>query len=161
MSFFKFDSENVGTGGFELVAEGKYEATVVNAVAGKTGAGGDKLTVDFEIRSDVEQNHQGAKIMFNNFTFSHEVSVKIVNSLIKALGFAHGHPFSSPGDMANQFISKNLIITVKHEEYDKILDDGKVEKRKSAKAKYYDESKVNPPQPSGPSFQVSEDDLPF
>jgi hypothetical protein len=34
MSFFKFDEENASTG-FELVAEGKYEAVIVNAEAGK------------------------------------------------------------------------------------------------------------------------------
>ncbi len=161
MSFFKFDSENVGSGGFELVAEGKYEASIINAVAGVTGNGGDKIQVDFEIRSDVDQNHQGAKILYNNFTFAHEISVKIVNSLIKAAGFPHGTDFKSAEDLANQLIGKNLIITVKHEEYDKILDDGKVEKRKAAKAKYYDESKVNPPVPKGPPIQVGDDDLPF
>lgn len=55
MSFFKFDEENASTN-FELVAEGKYEATVLNAEAGLTQAGKDKLQVDFEIRSDVPQS---------------------------------------------------------------------------------------------------------
>ena len=36
-SFFKFDETNVNTG-FELVAEGKYEAVIVNAEAGRTQA---------------------------------------------------------------------------------------------------------------------------
>lgn len=157
MSFFKFDSENVGTA-FELVAEGKYEATIINAEAGTTQAGKPKLTVDFEIRSDVQQAHQGAKVQYNTFTFDHEVSVRIVNSLIKACGFPNGHPFASPEDMAKQFINKCLIITVKHEEY---MKDG--EKRKSAKAKYYDESKVLPLQGNAASgtVNVSENDLPF
>lgn len=159
MSFFKLDVNNVSSS-FELVAEGKYEAVIINAEAGKTQAGKDKITVDFEIRSDVTQNHQGAKIQYNTFTFEHEVAVKIVNSFLEACGFANGHPFSSPEDMANQLINKNLKITVKHEEYDKRLEDGTIEKRKSAKAKYYNPSDVNPPQSAAP-IQVGEQDLPF
>lgn len=155
MSFFKFDESNASAP-FELVAEGKYEAVIVNAEAGTTQAGKPKLSVDFEIRSDVNQNHQGAKVLYNNFTFEHEVSVKIVNSLLKACGFPHGQSFNSPEEMAQALFNKHLEIRVKHEEYTK---DG--EKRKAAKAKSYDISKVNPPQPSGPSITVGDSDLPF
>jgi len=158
MSFFKFDEDNASVA-FELVAEGKYEAVIVNAEAGKTQAGKPKLSVDFEIRSDVQQNHQGAKVLYNTFTFEHEVSVKIVNSLLKACGFANNHAFTSPDDMAKQLINKNLKITVKHEEYDKVVD-GQKQKRTAAQAKYYDVSDVNPIT-SGPAVNVGDDDLPF
>lgn len=158
MSFFKFDETNVNTG-FELVAEGKYEAVIVNAEAGKTQAGKDKLSVDFEIRSDVPQNHQGAKVLYNMFTFEHEVSVRIVNSLLKACGFGNNHAFTSAEDMGKQLINKNLKITVKHEEYEKVVD-GKKEKRTAAKAKYYDVSDVNPVTSANPVV-VGDDDLPF
>jgi hypothetical protein len=158
MSFFKFDEENASTG-FELVAEGKYEAVIVNAAAGKTQAGKPKMSVDFEIRSDVPQSHQGAKVLYNTFTFEHEVSVRIVNSLIKACGFPNGHPFSSPDDMAKQLINKNLKITVKHEEYEKVVD-GEKQKRTAAKAKYYDVSDVNPLMQTG-GITIGDDDLPF
>lgn len=159
MSFFKFDEENASAG-FELVAEGKYEAVIVNAEAGLTQAKKPKLSVDFEIRSDVPQNHQGAKVLYNTFTFEHEVSVKIVNSLLKACGFPNGHPFTSPEDMAKQLINKNLKITVKHEEYEKVVD-GEKQKRTAAKAKYYDVSDVNPISQSGATFTIGDDDLPF
>lgn len=155
MSFFKLDSENV-TSGFELVAEGKYEAVILNAEPGKTQAGKDKLSVDFEIRSDVNQAHQGAKVLYNTFTFEHEVSVKIVNSLLKACGFPHGQPFDSAQDMANQLIGKHLEINVKHEKY---MKDG--QERTAAKAKYYDVSKTNAPFQSAPPVQVGDEDLPF
>lgn len=158
MSFFKFDEDNASVA-FELVAEGKYEAVIVNAEAGKTQAGKPKLSVDFEIRSDVPQNHQGAKVLYNTFTFEHEVSVKIVNSLLKACGFANNHAFTSPDDMAKQLINKNLKITVKHEEYDKVVD-GQKQKRTAAKAKYYDVSDVNPVTSANP-IVVGDDDLPF
>lgn len=159
MSFFKFDEENASTG-FELVAEGKYEATIVNAVAGLTVSKDPKITVDFEIRSDVPQAHQGAKILFNTFTFSHEVAVKIVNSLLKSCGFPHGQDFKGPEDMANKLIGKHLQITIKHEQYDKVVD-GVKEKRTAAKAKYYDASTINPPASQGSPIVVGDDDLPF
>lgn len=159
MSFFKFDETNANTG-FELVAEGKYEAVIVNAEAGLTQAKKPKLSVDFEIRSDVPQNHQGAKVLYNTFTFEHEVSVKIVNSLLKACGFANNHVFTSADDMAKQLINKNLKITVKHETYDKVVD-GQKEKRTAAKAKYYDVSDVNPVAQTGAPITVGDDDLPF
>ncbi|MGU3440010.1 DUF669 domain-containing protein [Bacillus cereus] len=158
MSFFKFDESNASTG-FELVAEGKYEAVIVNAEAGKTQAGKRKLSVDFEIRSDVPQNHQGAKVLYNNFTFEHEFSVKIVNALLKACGFNNNHVFTSAEDMGKQLINKNVKITVKHEEYDKVVD-GQKQKRTAAKAKYYDVSDVNPIT-SGPAVTVGDDMLPF
>ncbi|WLR53582.1 DUF669 domain-containing protein [Mesobacillus subterraneus] len=158
MSFFKFDEEKASSG-FELVAEGKYEAVIVNAEAGQTQAGKPKMSVDFEIRSDVPQAHQGAKVLYNTFTFEHEVAVKIVNSLLKACGFPNGHPFSSADDMAKQLINKNLKITVKHEEYEKVVD-GVKEKRTAAKAKYYDASDVTPAMQAG-SVAISDEDCPF
>lgn len=159
MSFFKFD-ETQASSNFELVEEGKYEATIINAVAGLTGTNKAKMTLDFEIRSDVPQNHQGAKVMYNTFTFEHEVAQKIVNSLLKACGFAHGHNFKDAADMANQLIGKHLKITIKHETYDKKMEDGSFEKRTAAKAKYYDKSDVSEPQ-IGTPIEVGDDDLPF
>ena len=159
MSFFKFDETQASTS-FELVEEGKYEATIINAVAGLTSSNKDKMTLDFEIRSDVPQNHQGAKVMYNTFTFEHEVAQKIVNSLLKSCGFAHGHNFKNAADMANQLIGKHLKITIKHEVYDKKMDDGTFEKRTAAKAKYYDKSDVSNPQMEDP-IVVGDDELPF
>ena len=159
MSFFKFDETNASSG-FELVAEGKYEAVVQNAVAGLTNNKEPKLTVDFEIRSDVNQPHQGAKVMYNTFTFSHEVSVKIVNSLLKATGFANGHNFTDASDMARQLIGRHLEITVKHEEYEKVVE-GEKKKLTAAKAKYYDLTKAGSPSGQSAPITVGEKDLPF
>ncbi|PDM38430.1 hypothetical protein CMV37_03480 [Bacillus cereus] len=111
------------------------------------------------MRSDVPQNHQGAKVLYNMFTFEHEVSVRIVNSLLKACGFGNNHAFTSAEDMGKQLINKNLKITVKHEEYDKVVM-VKRKKRTAAKAKYYDVSDVNPIT-SGPAVTVGDSELPF
>ena len=154
MSFFKSDSENVTTGEFKIVTEGKYEATIINAEAKKSQAGKPMMNVDFEIRSDVEQPHQGAKILYNNFTFEHEIAVKIVNSLIKACKFPHGTTFDSPESLASALLGKHLEIVVKHEA------DRNDPNKKYPKAKYYNESKANAPLGSTP-VTVGDDDLPF
>lgn len=117
------------------------------------------MSVDFEIRSDVPLSHQGAKVLYNTFTFEHEVSVRIVNSLLKACGFANNHSFNSPEDMAKHLINKNLKITVKHEEYDKVVD-GEKQKRTAAKAKYYDVSDVTPVMQDG-GLTIGDDELPI
>ena len=58
-----FDEEKVSTG-FGLVEEGKYEVTIVTAEA-KEWQGQYSIGFDVEIRSDVEQKHQGAKVLYN------------------------------------------------------------------------------------------------
>jgi len=159
MSFFKFDSENVSTG-FELVAEGKYEAIVLNTEV-KDFQGHPTLNLDFEIRSDVPQNHQGAKILYNTLYFHndnpeyHENNIKRINSLIAACGFPHGQSFNSADDMAKQLLNKNLIITVKHQE------DKNDKNKKYPKARFFDKSSVNPPMQTRAPITVGEDDLPF
>lgn len=152
MSFFKMD-EVEEVKGFELPKPGKYEATIVNAVAKKTQAGKDMMVVDFEIRSDVPQDHQGAKILYNNFTFEHPVAQGIVKSLLKAVGFTDNDTFNSCEDMANKLINKNLEIGVKHE---KGNNDNMY-----AKSSYYNPSNVDAPTPINSAPTVSDDELPF
>lgn len=152
MSFFKMD-EVEEVKGFELPKPGKYEAVIINAVAKKTQAGKDMLVVDFEIRSDVPQDHQGAKVLYNNFTFEHPIAQGIVKSLLKAAGFTDNDTFASCEDMANKLINKNLEIGVKHEEG----NNGNM----YAKSSYYNPSTANPPAQITPPVQVGDDDLPF
>ncbi|MBT2615102.1 DUF669 domain-containing protein [Bacillus sp. ISL-78] len=159
MSFFKFDEENVSIG-FELVAEGKYEAIIINANA-QDFQGHPTLNLDFEIRSDVPQAHQGAKILYNTLYFHNddpeykENNIKRINSLIKACGFPNGVEFKDSDDMAKQLFNKNLVITVKHQE------DKKDKSKKYAKARFFDASKVSPPEQAGPSITICDDDIPF
>lgn len=153
MSFFKMD-EVEEVKGFELPKPGKYEATIVNAVAKKTQAGKDMMVVDFEIRSDVPQDHQGAKVMYNNFTFEHPIAQGIFKSLLKAAGFTDNDTFNSCEDMANKLINRNLEIGVKHE------DDSKG--NTYAKSSYYNPSNVDSPTPvDNAPVELGDDDLPF
>lgn len=153
MSFFKMD-EVEEVKGFQLPKPGKYEAVIINAVAKKTQNQKDMLVVDFEIRSDVPQESQGSKVLYNNFTFEHPIAQGIVKSLCKAAGYADNHQFSSCEEMANGLINRNLEIGVKHE---KGNNDNMY-----AKASYYNPSNVGAPSQvgSGP-IEVSDDDLPF
>lgn len=139
--------------GFQLPKPGKYEAVIINAVAKKTQAGKDMMVVDFEIRSDVPQESQGAKVLYNNFTFEHPTAQGIVKSLCKAAGFSDNHVFTSCEDMAKQLINKNLEIGVKHEKG----NDGNI----YAKSSYYNPSNVNPPAQTGQPINIGDDDLPF
>lgn len=154
MSFFTFDESQVKSG-FELVEEGTYEATITNAEATKTKAGDPMLTLTYEIRSDYTQKHQGAKFMYNNFTFGSDIAKGIVQGLVKSAGFPNGQQFSSLEDMAKQLYGKGLQIVVKHE--DDTYNDKPV---KRARVKYTKPSSLGAPQTSGP-VNVSEKDLPF
>lgn len=152
MSFFKMD-EVEEVKGFQLPKPGKYEAVIINAVAKLTQAKKDMMVVDFEIRSDVPQESQGAKVLYNNFTFEHPTAQGIVKSLLLATGFPNSHAFSSCEDMAKQLIGKNLEIGIKHEKG----NDG----NNYAKSSYYNPSNVNAPTQSGPSINIGDEDLPF
>ncbi|MGG0785260.1 DUF669 domain-containing protein, partial [Bacillus glycinifermentans] len=44
---------------FEPIKPGEYEATVINFEAKTAASGNERLVVDYEIRSDVEQPCQG------------------------------------------------------------------------------------------------------
>ncbi|PFE03792.1 hypothetical protein CN288_12505 [Bacillus sp. AFS023182] len=159
MSFFKFDETNVSKG-FELVAEGKYEATIINATA-KYFQGHPTLDLDFEIRSDVPQNHQGEKIRYNTFYFHNdnpefkENNIKKINSLLGACAFPHDTTFNSAEEMAKQLFNKSLLITVKHQA------DKKDKTKIYPKAKFFDKSKVNSPTQVGEPIIVGDSDLPF
>lgn len=152
MSFFKMD-EVEEVKGFQLPKVGKYEVVIINAVADKTQAQKDKLVVDFEIRSDVPQESQGAKVLYNTFTFEHPTSRGIAKSLCIAAGFPENHNFASCQDMANGLINKNLEIGIKHEENDKGAT--------YARSSYYNPSTANPPAQITPPVTVGDDDLPF
>lgn len=153
MSFFTFDESKVSTGG-ELVAEGTYEATITNAEVTKTSKGEPMLSLTYEVRSDYQQNHQGAKFLYNNFTFATEGAKGMVQGLLKSAGFVTGHPFKDIEDMSKQLFNRGLQIVVKHE------PDFKDKSIMRARVKYTNPSTIGAPQGQGP-VTVSEDQLPF
>ena len=146
---FKINHEEA-KGGFELVAQGEYEVTVVNAVTGVSTNGNNKITVDYEIRSDVPQAHQGQKIQFDNFTVTPNAMWRL-QSIAKAAQFPNGMTFNSYEEWANTLIGKHLIVIVGHREHNG---------NKYPEVKGFKESQAGAPQGSG-GIQVSESELPF
>ena len=147
---FKINHEEA-KGGFELVAQGDYEVTVVNAVPGTSTNGNNKITVDYEIRSDVNQAHQGQKILFDNFTVS-EKAMWRMQAISKAAQFPHGMQFASYTEWANTLIGKHLIVTVGHRTHNG---------NTYPEVKGFKESQAGAPQPNGPAITVGSDDVPF
>ena len=147
---FKINHEEA-KGGFELIAIGDYEVTVINYEMGKSTNGNNKITVDYEIRSDVPQNHQGQKILYDNFTIS-EKSMWRLQAISKAAKFPDGLTFNSYKEWADTLLHKNLVVTVGHREYNG---------NKYPEVKGFKESQVGAPAPQGGPITISEDEVPF
>lgn len=156
-----FDSSNVQTNNFETVKEGKYEATIIQAELEEFG-GNYSIKFDVEIRSDVEQEHQGAKVLYNTLylTTSNpdfaESTQKKVNAFLVACGY-NGKQELDMEQVTKDIIGANVLAYVKHEtKNDKTYP----------KVKFVGTSKFGVSQSpaanndKGP-IEVSEDDLPF
>ncbi|MGE7020442.1 DUF669 domain-containing protein [Solibacillus cecembensis] len=151
-----FDENNVLTGEFELVAEGKYEATILNAKA-EEFQGNWNIGFDVEIRSDVTQKHQGAKVLYNTLYLSSsnpeykESTEKKRNSFFVACGYK-GKQSLDLEQVVNEIIGKAVYVYIKHRtKNDKTFPH----------VTFVAESKVNPPVQQGAPIVVGEDDLPF
>ena len=152
MSFFKMD-EVEEVKGFSLIEVGNYEVVVLNAVEGLTQGGKAKLTVDFEIRSDVPQDHQGQKVQYTTFTFEHPTARGIAKSFLLACGMPENYNPQSPAQMAKDVFNKYLSVYITHDK----KDDGRVFPKVSS----YRVSKANPPMQTSAPVTVGDEDLPF
>ncbi|OMC87436.1 hypothetical protein BK128_08395 [Viridibacillus sp. FSL H7-0596] len=144
---FKINHEDASNG-FELIAQGDYEVTVINYETKKANSGNNCITVDYEIRSDVPQNHQGQKILYDNFTITDNAMWRL-QSIAKAAGFPHGMEFKSYKEWADTLLNKNLVITVGHREWNG---------NKYPEVKGFKESQIEAP---NTKFEITEDDIPF
>lgn len=151
-SFFKMD-EVEEVKGFSLIEVGDYEVVAFNAVAGLTQNNKPKLTVDFEIRSDVSQGYQGQRVMYTTFTFEHPTARGIAKSFLLACGMPENYSPQGPEQMAKDVFNKHLNIYIKHDK----KDDGRVFPKVSS----YSASKVNPPMQTSAPVVVGDQDLPF
>ncbi|UNY48506.1 hypothetical protein rho14_42 [Bacillus phage rho14] len=134
---------------FEQIKPGEYEATVIN-FEGKTAASGNqRLVVDYEIRSDVEQPCQGQKILYDNFTVTDNAMWRF-HQASKAAGFPNGMKFKDHIEWANAFLNKPVRLVVGEREHN-----GK----KYPEVKAFKPSEA--PAPDTGSFTVSDEDVPF
>ncbi|MEX3621887.1 DUF669 domain-containing protein [Viridibacillus arvi] len=153
-----FDEENTSKG-FELVEEGKYEATILNAKA-EVFEGNPNIAFDVEIRSDVNQPHQGAKVLFNTLYLTSTVeeykenTEKKRNSFLVACGYK-GKQNLDLDEVVRNILGKSVLVYIKHKPSKKDPN------QKFANVSFVAESKVNPPVPQGPPIVVGDDDLPF
>ena len=146
---FKINHEEA-KGGFELIAKGDYEVTVHNYEMKKATTGNNQVVVDYEIRSDVNQPHQGQKILFDNFTVTEKAMWRF-QAISKAAQFPNGMDFSSYKEWADTLVGKHLVVTVGH----RVANNGKTYPEVTG----FKESTAGAPQSGG--ITVSDDDVPF
>ncbi|MBJ8024921.1 DUF669 domain-containing protein [Bacillus cereus] len=152
---FKFDEENVSQG-FGLVKEGKYEVTIIGAEE-KEWQGQHSIGFDVEIRSDIVQEHQGVKLLYNSLYLTtnieeyREDTERKRNSFFKACGYTGKQELDLPV-VVREIVGKTVLAYVKHEtKNDKTF----------AKVKFVAPSNATSPQPSGPPINVGDSELPF
>lgn len=133
--------------GFEPIKAGEYEVTVVNYEMKKADSGNNRIIVDYEIRSDVDQPCQGQKILFDNFTVTENAEWRF-HAASKAAGFPNGMKFKNYKEWADTYLNKSLRVVVGEREYN-----GK----KYAEVKGFKESEVAPPK----AIEISDEDVPF
>lgn len=96
---------------FEQITAGDYEVTVLNFEPKKVG---DKnvISVDYEIRSDVDQEFKGQKIRFDDFFCTERALWKIENASIAA-GFTEAEAtFEKYSEWGKRYVGKNLMVNV-------------------------------------------------
>ncbi|MBF7147069.1 DUF669 domain-containing protein [Bacillus toyonensis] len=107
---FKVDHSQVKE--FETIKPGEYEVTVVSYELKKAQTSGNNLvSVNYEIRSDVEQACQGQKILYDNFTVSEKTMWRF-QAASKAAQFPDGIQFGSFKEWADAFLNKHLRLSV-------------------------------------------------
>lgn len=107
---FKVDHSQVKE--FETIKPGEYEVIVHNYELKKAQSGNNRVVVDYEIRSDVDQPCQGQKILFDNFTVSDKTMWRF-QAASKAAQFPDGIQFGSFKEWADAFLNKHLRLAIK------------------------------------------------
>ncbi|WP_426552185.1 DUF669 domain-containing protein [Bacillus pumilus] len=134
---------------FEPIKPGEYEAIVINFEAKTAATGNERIVVDYEIRSDVEQPCQGQKILYDNFTVTEKAMWRF-HQASKAAGFPNGMKFKDHIEWANAFLNKPVRLVVGERQHN-----GK---------KYPEVKGFKPSEASAPEndpVNISDDDVPF
>lgn len=151
-----FNEENAVSSEFEMVKEGKFEATIISAELQEFN-GEPNFSVGVEIRSDVVQDHQGAKILYNTVYLIGsgqwaESTERKRDVFLKACGY-RGKQELDLEKVEKEILNKNVLVTVKH----KPNKEGKV----YPKVTWFDETKFPTSAAANDKVSVGEDDLPF
>jgi hypothetical protein len=171
----KFDSKQAEGQEFTLLPEGDYEVFISEIDHGyaKT-SGNEKLTVNYTVRDDVEQEGKGQKIRFDNFVNT-ENALWRFHALNKALEAQEGAEWEDFKEWQHFIKGKAVIVTVKHKEADFGKNKGKLfpEVTGFKPSQVGGEMKIAPKNNSGYTrvdddlfagdgqIDISDDDLPF
>ena len=109
---FKVDYKNVGG----LVEPGEYEVIPTAYDITTSQNGNQKVTFNYEIRSDVPQNCQGLEIKYDNFTVTDNAMWRF-HAASKAAGIPDGTEFNSVKEWAEAFKGRPVRVTVGEREY--------------------------------------------
>lgn len=111
---FKVDYNNAG---FVQVKPGEYEVIPLTYdITIANNSGNERLIVNYEIRSDVEQPCKGQEIKFDNFTV-HEKSMWRFNQAMKAAGIPDGTDILTLKEWAEAFMNRPVRVVVGEREY--------------------------------------------
>ncbi|MGG5741315.1 DUF669 domain-containing protein [Bacillus cereus group sp. IBL03679] len=91
--------------GFDQVKPGEYEVTVVKYDQTTSQNGNPRIIVDYEIRSDVAQPHQGQQIRFDNFVVT-ENSMWRLHAYKSSLKNRHVCTLNTTEDCLRIFINR-------------------------------------------------------
>jgi Protein of unknown function (DUF669) len=133
---------------FDIVKPGEYELIVVNYELKTAASGNNRVIVDYEIRSDVDQPSQGQKILFDNFTVTEKAMWRF-QAASKAAQFPDGMSFNSYKEWADTFLNKPLRLVVGEREHN-----GK----KYPEVKAFKVSEASAPETT---IDIKDDDVPF
>lgn len=155
----KYDSKQAEGTGFALLPEGEYEVFISAVEHGYAAtSGNEKLTVNYKIRDDVDQEGKGTEIRFDNFVNTGTALWRF-HALNKALKVDEGAEWEDFKEWMPFIKGKAVRVIVKHEEVTMGKNKGKVFPRVNG----FKESTVGGEMtPSGqPTIDISDDDLPF
>lgn len=152
-----FNEENAVSTDFEI-KDGKYEATIISAELQEYN-GEPNFSIGVEIRSDVQQAHQGVKVLYNTVYLIGsgqwaESTERKRDVFLKACGY-RGKQELDLEKVEKEILNKNVLVTIKS----KPNKEGKV----YPKVTWFDETKFPTASnaSSASNISVGEDDLPF
>lgn len=108
----KFDKNNVGN---EMIKAGTYEVYANKFDLKYSGNNNEMAVFDYFVRNDVDQECQGAKVMFDHFVNTDKALWRM-NQFMDAIGLEDGTEFSTILDWAKAMLLKPVKIEVEMEE---------------------------------------------
>lgn len=130
MSFLKVNHEQVGSGEYEIIAEGEYETVISDVEVTESKSGNPMLKLTITLRNDVKQPHRKQKLW--DYLVATEKAMFKFHQVAKAVGLPNGKDFKSIEEFRNAILFKAVRIVVKQEE-----SEYNGEKRTQARIKSY------------------------